>query len=141
MGSAHPKERGQRSEAAILNELVCRGVTVLRPFGDDERYDLVADVRGELHRVQVKTGRMENGRVQFDTRSSTVHTQQGEKRGYEGDIEVFAVYSPDLDDSFVVPVEEAPKTTMGLRVETAAKESPRTNHAADYRLERWLEAV
>lgn len=58
--TAHPKQRGQCSEAAILFEFTRRGVTVLEPFGDNERYDFVVEISRELYRVQVKTGRLTN---------------------------------------------------------------------------------
>ncbi|WP_440010345.1 group I intron-associated PD-(D/E)XK endonuclease [Halomicrococcus sp. SG-WS-1] len=137
----HPKERGQRSEAAIVFELVRRGLTVLEPFGDNERYDLAVEAAGEFYRIQVKTGRLENGCVRFETRSSGTLTRKIEKEGYDGEIDVFAVYSPELEDGFVVPIAAAPTTTMGLRVEEPEKPSPNTNWATDYRIDDWVESI
>jgi hypothetical protein len=137
----HPKQRGQQSEAAVLFEFVSRGLSVLQPFGDNERYDLVVEISGTFYRVQVKTGRLENGRVQFETRSSGTLTNKISKRGYDGEIDVFAVYSPERRETFVVPIEDAPETSMGLRVSAAQKQSPNINWAADYSVERWLETV
>lgn len=114
----HPKEQGQRSEAAVLYEFVRRGLSVLEPFGDNERYDIVVEEREKFDRVQVKTGRIENGRVQFETRSSGTLTRKVMKESYKGDRDVLAVYSPDLEETYVVPESEAPETTMGLRIRT-----------------------
>ncbi|HKJ59717.1 MAG TPA: group I intron-associated PD-(D/E)XK endonuclease, partial [Halobacteriales archaeon] len=89
-GEMHPKEQGQLSEAAVIFEFVRRGLTVLEPFGDNERYDIVVEEQGEFYRIQVKTGRMVNGRIQFETRSSGTLTRKIRKEGYEGVIDVFA---------------------------------------------------
>lgn len=137
----HPKERGQRSEAAVISAFVRRGLTVLAPFGDNERYDVVIEEAGTFYRVQVKTGRMENGRVQFETRSSGTLTRRVDKQGYEGSVDVFAVYSPDLERTYVVPVSDAPRTSMGLRVRAPRKRSTRINWAEDFAIDTWVENV
>jgi hypothetical protein len=137
----HPKTRGQRSEAAVIHEFVRRGITVLQPFGDNERYDLVVDISGTFYRIQVKTGRTVNGRVQFETRSTATFPNRVEKNGYEGQIDVFVVYSPERMETYVVPVSEAPRTSMGLRIDDPDKQSPNVNWADEYRLDTWLTAL
>ena len=59
--SNHPVDMGQRTEGAILSELVRRGYKVLVPFGVNQRYDLVIDAGDRFLRVQCKTGRLRNG--------------------------------------------------------------------------------
>ena len=139
--TSHPKELGQRSEAAVLYDFVQRGLTVLEPFGDNERYDFAVEEGGEFYRVQVKTGRLENGRVQFETRSSGTLTRAVEKEGYEGQIDVFAIHSPDLERTYVVPIDDAPKTTMGLRIAEAKKASPNINWAEEYECSKWIDSI
>lgn len=134
----HPKEKGQRSEAAVIFEFVKRGITVLEPFGDNERYDLVVESRGTFFRIQVKTGRLDTGRVQFETRSTGTLTRKVAKESYTGEIDFFAVYSPDLEETYVIPEEDTPETTMGLRVSPAKKKSPNINWAKDYLIDEWL---
>ncbi|WP_396611417.1 group I intron-associated PD-(D/E)XK endonuclease [Haloferax sp. S1W] len=136
---SHPKRRGQCSEAAVLFEFTRNGITVLEPFGDNERYDFVVELGGRFFRVQVKTGRLTNGRVQFETRSSGTLTRRVKKEGYDGQIDIFAVYSPDLEQAYVIPIDDAPSTSMGLRVENANKKSPNINWADDFRLSDWIE--
>ncbi|POG55287.1 group I intron-associated PD-(D/E)XK endonuclease [Haloferax marisrubri] len=138
---SHPKQRGQCSEAAILFEFTRRGVTVLEPFGDNERYDFVVEIAGTFYRVQVKTGRLTNGRVQFETRSSGTLTRRVKKEGYDGQIDIFAVYAPEIEESYIVPINEAPKTSMGLRVEQARKKSPNVNWADEFELDSWVNSV
>lgn len=81
---------------------------------------------------------MENGGVQFETRSSGTLTREIAKQGYSGDADVFAVYAPAMERVFIVPIEEAPSTTMRIRVRDAKKDSPKINWTEDYRFGRWV---
>ena len=107
---------GQRTEAAILSELVRRGYRVLVPFGTNQRYDLVIDIDGDFVRVQCKTGRLRKGVVVFPTRSVRTNTRQILTRGYVGDADLFLIYCPQTGGIYAVPVEEAPAEEMSIRV-------------------------
>jgi PD-(D/E)XK endonuclease len=50
-----PREQGDMGERAALHWLMAQGAHVSIPFGHSPHYDLVADLSGELLRVQVKT--------------------------------------------------------------------------------------
>lgn len=122
--SDHPVDVGQRTEAAILAELVRRGYRVLLPFGVNQRYDLVLDLEGRFVRAQCKTGRLRNGVIRFPTRSTQTNTGRLTQRGYDGDAELFLVYCPANRRTYAVPVNEAPSTGMHLRL------APTTNDQA-----------
>jgi hypothetical protein len=92
------------------------------------------------YRVQIKTGRVEEGRVQFETRSSGTHTRAIGKEGYDGQIDVLAVYAPDLDEAYVVPVADT-KTSMALRVAAPERASPNINWASDFSLDSWVASI
>jgi len=64
-----------------------------------------------------------------------------EKEGYDGQIDAFAVYSPSLDETYVVPISDAPSTSMGLRIDEPEKRSPNVNWAEEFRIECWLSSV
>jgi hypothetical protein len=48
------KKKGDLAELKVAADLVARGCELSIPFGEDSSYDLIADYRGRLHRVQVK---------------------------------------------------------------------------------------
>lgn len=49
--------KGDLTEAVVIAELMKRSVPVSIPFGDNERYDVVAEnPDGSLLKVQIKTG-------------------------------------------------------------------------------------
>ena len=66
------KQLGERSQAHIIAQLLEVGYTVLTPYGDSSRYDLVIENgEGQFWRVQCKTAWIENGdtSIQFATTS------------------------------------------------------------------------
>jgi len=124
MGLLHPKGQirvtttavGHRTEAHIIARCMAVGYNVLKPVAGDLRYDLVIeDADGQFWRVQCKTGRIEEGGavIRFWCRSNT----RGEKRGlhYKGQVDYFAVYSPDLNTVYLVPANDLPETVGTLR--------------------------
>ena len=102
------KDRGDQSVAMILARLLESGYKVLLPFGDNGRYDLVVDRSGDFERLQCKTGSIRNGCLHFNTASITTYGGKRIKKYYtRNEIDYFAVYSPDLQETFIVPVEDA----------------------------------
>lgn len=133
--SSHPVDVGQRTEAAILAELVRRGFQVLVPFGVNQRYDLVLDLNGEFLRVQCKTGWLRSGVVTFSTRSVRSNTKSTSTRDYKGEADLFLVHCPGTGRIYAVPVEEASIDYMRLRVDPPLNGQKRgVRWARDYEL-------
>ena len=128
----NPKLVGEKSEAYIVLALLRHGWPVLKPFGDSQRYDLVTERDGRFLRIQCKTGRLVDGAVSFPTCSSYLHRGLGTKH-YRGQADLFAVYCPDNDRTYLVPVDAVGMRTCRLRVE-ASRNGQRdgVRPAADY---------
>jgi PD-(D/E)XK endonuclease len=73
----NPSAKGARSEAAALH--------------------------GRFTPIQSKTGVLRNGSVYFRTASADRRRPMGDR--YVGQIDAFAVYCPELDACFLVPIE------------------------------------
>jgi hypothetical protein len=116
----HPKDIGDTSTLAIMLALQTQGCAVYVPFGENTRTDLIVDYGGRLSRVQCKTGRLRNGRVIFNTCSSYAHHPHPKvaKRDYQGEVDEFAIFCPELGAVYVLPLEEIGTKRRGsLRVE------------------------
>jgi hypothetical protein len=116
----HPKEVGDRSTFAIMYALRLEGFAILVPFGENTRYDLVIDNGRQLRRVQCKTGRLRNGAVWFAMCSSYTHHPNPKilRRDYEGEVDDFAVFCPELGAVYLIPIEDLkPKRQATLRVD------------------------
>lgn len=133
---ANTKTIGEKTEGMVLAALLRAGKVVLLPFGDNQRYDLVVDDGGgRFTRIQCKTGRIIGNGIRFDTCSSQSHRGKG-KQSYTGQIEMFGVYSPDLDKVYLVPIGVCGLTAMTLLLNTQKGRNGYTIYwAKDYELE------
>jgi hypothetical protein len=48
------KQKGDLAELKVAADLAERGCSISFPFGEDCDYDLIADLDGQIHRIQVK---------------------------------------------------------------------------------------
>ena len=130
------RDKGERAEIKILTALIERGDTVSVPWGDNQRYDLIWDNGVELARVQVKSGRLRDGVIQFDSISnSTYYKPQYEPKGYKGQVEYFGVYCPDNDQCYIIPIDDVPDGRPHLRVEaTKNGQTKNIRWAKDYQV-------
>ncbi|MEY2433798.1 MAG: hypothetical protein QOC92_3523 [Acidimicrobiaceae bacterium] len=124
-----PSEVGARAELEVAAGLIRSGRRVYLPLlAADGRVDLIFDdPEHGLVRAQCKTGRVSGGVLTFKVCSNTRNVP----RDYRGEIDVFAVYSPQLDEVFVVPVDDVATRGCHLRLEPT-----RNNQAAGI---RWAE--
>ncbi len=134
----HPKDVGDRTTMAIMLALRQAGYAISVPFGENTRYDLVADDGACLHRVQCKTGRLRNGSVVFVTASSYAHhaSPKVRTRHYQGEIDLFGVYCPDTGACYLIPIDDVQTTRSAmLRVEPSKNgQRKRIRPAANYQI-------
>jgi hypothetical protein len=134
----HPKDVGDRTTLAVMLALRMAGLAVLVPFGENTRYDLVVDDGNSLRRVQCKTGRLRHGAVRFAVCSTYGHHRnpQTARRPYVGQVDYFAVYCPETQSVYLVPIDDLPvKVQAALRVDSARNNQTRyVRRAADYRI-------
>jgi hypothetical protein len=113
------KTKGNISEAKALFEFQKRNIPVCLPWGDNERYDMIAEFNGKLNRIQVKTANEEvNGSIRCYCRSSKNHTTNKSLDTYEKDVDYFVFYNQTRDIIALVPIEEIGSCKIiSLRIE------------------------
>jgi len=93
------KKLGEQAEAVFLSKATGMGLSVAKPWGDSERYDLIVGSGRRLWRVQVKSTRYV-GERRFSI------TARGCTAAYtEDEIDFLAVYIVPLDIWYLVPVK------------------------------------
>jgi hypothetical protein len=128
--------KGNATEGAVLTAFVALGFGVLVPFGDGHPFDLVVSLGDrDFLRVQCKTGRLVDGCVGFNSRS----TDHGRGPGrYAGLADAFGVYFPPSNAVYLVPVAEVSGFSVQLRLKPALNnQRKRVRMAGEYVIERW----
>jgi hypothetical protein len=131
---------GAVAEAAVRLALLECGLRVLQPIGDDHPYDLVVHAPDDRFlRIQVKHGRLRGGCV-VGNACSTDHGRGRES--YVGRADVLAIYAAELKATYMVPVREAPRFAVSLRVQPARNGQTRgVRQADDFALARWATSL
>jgi hypothetical protein len=136
----HPKDIGDRSMLAITFVLRALGYGIYLPFGENTRCDLILERDGFTDRVQCKTGRLRKGAVVFAVCSSYAHHRSSlyQQRSYHSEIDLFAVYCPETEGVYLVPILHLPVQRCGaLRVDPPKNNQfDRIRFAADYEVGR-----
>jgi hypothetical protein len=131
-------QKGAVAEAAITASVIQLGLTVLRPLCEGRRYDLMVDLEPALLRVQCKLARRVRGVLAINLQTCR-HTPRGYIRtSYSAsEIDAVAVYSAELNRSFLLPVAEvAGMRDVSLRLEaTRNNQAQGVRWASDYELE------
>ena len=126
----HTKTKGDIAELAVALRLVREGWKVLFPYGENSRYDLVAEKQGRFVRIQVKYVTPKHGLLYVNCRSSnnwsTVHYTAE-------DIDIIAVYDPVSRSIYFVPTHDIRKSAMMLRLRpTKNNQKARVRYASDF---------
>ena len=134
------KTKGQYSEAKALLEFQKYDIPVAIPWGDNERYDLIAEFNGKFNRIQVKTCNEEqNGSIICYCRSSKNHTTNKVKSLYIGEVDYFVFVNQTHDLIAIVPIEDiGEKTQIALRLIPPRNGVKTAKYFSDYSFEKFF---
>lgn len=133
------KAKGQLSEARVLYEFQKYGIPVAIPWGDNERYDLIAEFDNRLNRIQIKTSNEEkDGAIICYCRSSKNHTTNKETRTYKDEVDFIVFVNQTKDLLAIVPIEEiGDNKTINLRITpTGNQQTKGIRFFTDYSFEK-----
>ncbi len=104
------KAIGDRAVGAVASQLMKNGFTVCFPFSDNQRYDLVVEIEGQLKKVQCKSGHLCTGGAVVEFWSSNENGHYREHADY------FGVYCEEIDETYLIPVSVVGKVHGYLRL-------------------------
>ena len=135
------KQKGNLTELQCLAAFMGQGCGVSIPYGDNSKYDFIADINGQLFKIQVKTSSLKDeNAIKFSCRTTHVNCNGVKNERYsEKDVDFFATYWED--ECYIVPVKEC-------SVEKTLRFAPPKNghtknisFAQDYLLAKQLEKI
>ncbi len=137
----------ESKQKGIITELQCitcfnqLGYKISIPYGENSRYDFIADIDGKLIRIQVKTSHLiDENSIQFACRSTSSNSQKSKNKRYtDKEIDYFCTFYNQ--QSYLVPVTEC---SCDKRLWFAnPKNNQKTNisYARDYELEIQIERI
>ena len=135
------KQLGNITEVAVMLEFLKLGYNVLTPYGDCERYDFVTDINNNFYRIQVKTSKIEDGKIIFNTAST--HYVNGKCVHHSYTKEEVDYLSTFYDGKcYLIPVEECGGRQTSLRFNPTKNGQIRgVKWAKDYELEEVIKKL
>ncbi len=131
-----PHKKGDLTEAIVIAEFKRRAIPVSIPFGDNERYDIVVETpKGDLLRIQIKTGWVNDGVIQFHARTQHTNSQGNVYKPYEREVEYFVVYVHELESMYLI-AEDDFNRSIWLRVDKPKQFHDNINWAEEYEFDR-----
>ena len=137
------KKKGNLTELKCLAAFMENECGVSIPYGDNSKYDFIADVDGKLLKIQVKTSSYVNEEqtaIKFSCRSTHLNCKGVSNVKYSKDeIDYFATYWENK--CYLIPVEEC-STQKNLRLaDTKSGQVKGISFARDYELSLQLQKI
>lgn len=138
---------GCHVELQCMDAFVKLGHTCSIPYGNDAKYDFVADIDGKLIRVQCKSPHLIKERhddnvissIMLNLSTSTTNTKGTVRRGYDKtQIDYYATFYNGI--TYLIPIEDVKGNTYTLRLKETLNDQYYSSHMAeDYVLEKIID--
>lgn len=119
------KQKGNITELKCITAFLEEGCTVSIPYGEDCRYDFIADICGHLIRVQSKTSRqdIDDSSITFSCQSHGSNTKENKRSAYSrSEVDYYSTYFDG--ECYLVPVLD------GLKAKRLRLKPPKNNQTA-----------
>lgn len=137
------KKKGNLTELRCLAAFMENECGISIPYGDNSKYDFIADVNGKLLKIQVKTSSYVNDEktaIKFSCKSTHVNCKGVSNVKYtKDDIDYFATYWENK--CYLIPVEEC-STQKNLRlIDSKSGQVKGISYAKNYELSIQLSKI
>ena len=106
------KEKGNLTELQCITEFIKNGITVSIPYGNNARYDFIADMDGQLFKIQVKTPRKsesDDNKFMIECETSHVVSKKTVHKKYtSNEVDFFATFYKD--NCYLIPFQECSRS-------------------------------
>lgn len=134
------KTKGDVTELMVIASLIKLGCTVSIPYGEGSKYDLIADFKGKLIKIQCKTSRISKCENAIVFNTCAVHKNMNScvREVYgQSDIDLFATYWDGV--CYLIPLAKTQKATFSLRLAPCKQgQTKNVNLANEYKAEAVL---
>lgn len=135
------KQKGNLTELQCLTAFIEQGCGVSIPYGDNSKYDFIADIDGQLLKIQVKTSSLKDeNAIKFSCRTTHLNCKGVINERYSSDeIDFFATYWDN--QCYLIPISECSVEKTLRFAPTKSGQTKGITFAKDYTLEKQLQKV
>lgn len=135
------KQKGNLTELKCISAFYELGYQCSIPYGENSRYDFIADVNGKLLKIQCKTSHeVESGVIEFSCRSCRSNTQSNLQRKYTAnEVDYFCTYWDNM--CYLVPINECSVSKKLRFIPPKNGQKVGITFASDYELPKQLSLI
>lgn len=135
------KQKGNLTELKCISAFYELGYQCSIPYGENSRYDFIADINGKLIRVQCKTSHeIDLGVIEFFCRSCRSNTQSNLRRRYTVDeVDYFCTYWNNM--CYLVPINECSVSKKLRFIPPKNNQKVGISYAKDYELPNQINLI
>lgn len=138
------KQKGNLTELQCLTAFVEQGINVSIPYGDNAKYDFIADIHGKLIKIQVKTSSPKyedlEDAIKFSCRTTHVNCSGVKNERYSSDeIDFFATFWKTK--CYLIPIKECSAEKTLRFVPPKNGQIIGICFASDYELEKQIKKI
>ena len=133
------------SQLGLITEVHCQldfsslGILLSQPIVSDSRYDFIADINGQLIKIQCKTAYPEENNI-ISIVTSSKNWNSGVRHFYKNDIDYFYTYYKE--QGYLIPISIIGESQRNKRIRMGNKNQYHSNNAnATYGVDYMLETV
>ena len=141
MNVLSPKQKGNLTELECITAFYKLGYQCSIPYGENSRYDFIADINGKLIKIQCKTSKeIEQGVIEFSCRSSRSNNHNNLRRKYTAkEIDCFCTFWNDK--CYLIPVTECSINKKLRFVSPKNNQKVGISYAKDYEIQIQIEKL
>ena len=135
------KQKGNLTELQCLSAFVEQGCGISIPYGDNSKYDFIADVDGRLFKIQVKTSSLKDeNAIKFSCRTTHVNCKGIKNERYSSnEVDFFATYWKN--QCYLIPINECSVEKILRFAPPKSGQLKGITFAKDYELVKQLKKV
>lgn len=127
------KDIGSIGEHIAILKLLELGLSVSKPIGDNDRYDLIIDKENILYKIQVKSSKGTQDSVVFYTCSSQAHRGKGRSLYTLEEVDYFLLVDIVTKQVFILP-NDGKRSSIIIRYTQSNSRNDNSNYAGNFLL-------
>ena len=135
------KQKGNLTELKCITAFYELGYQCSIPYGENARYDFIADIDGKLIKVRCKTSHEKKlGVIEFSCKSVNCNMSSNSVREYTKDeIDYFSTYWNNM--YYLIPIQECSKDKLLRFIPTKNKQEKGISYAINYELPKQISLI
>jgi penicillin-binding protein-related factor A (putative recombinase) len=127
------ERKGFLAEQLFVTEAIKNGLSISRPLNPKSRYDFVAELHGNLYKMQVKSTNSEP----YTLKNQGYQVHMKPKEGYNAvDVDFFVVYIFLANRFYLIPFEKIPRRKKNIFIRTLSPECQWLSYFNNWKLLR-----